>query len=255
VDLGGGAYYLNYGYKPGSTDATELAEDVKSGRSFGASAGHKALDASDAYYLTELGNYLGKTKDPSSFYEALFNVLTESNGSDIEKLPADGQAVATDFVAIYTAELDRSLMSNLQQHPWENDLAEVTLLSAYGNAAGLVMKSGKLVKGTPKDYFAVGKAGSGIGETRADRQKLQRLVSQAEAKLNPGLVANLEKIIGKPADGDLIHGIMQYLNNLHDQSSVAQQSADLTKVAVQFLQQLHDDAAKITPIITKENQS
>jgi len=104
-------YCYHVGYKPGSSDPQQLAEDVKSGRSFGASPGHNALDPSDKDFLLELGEFLDpkQTADPSAFYLAIFSALTKCDTSKWSALTSLGQALATDFVAIYTAELDRNL--------------------------------------------------------------------------------------------------------------------------------------------------
>ena len=83
-------FYYNFGYKPGSQDKVELAKDVKSGRSFGASPGHRALDASDVYYLSELDAFLIKNKDPSAFYESLLRILAQDDPSGYSKLNLDG---------------------------------------------------------------------------------------------------------------------------------------------------------------------
>ena len=154
-------YYYNYGYKSGEND-----DDVKSGRSFGASPGHKANDASDVFYLTELGQYLDETSNPKSFYTTLLEVLTQCKTSGFagRKLSGLGKAVATDFVAIYTAESDRHIMVDLdpKNHPWKM-IAEVTFLAAYGTEAGKVMRNAKLEDGEPKAYWAKSKVSNRSG--------------------------------------------------------------------------------------------
>src|SRR5258705_13205455 len=108
------------------------------------------------------------TPEAGPFYPAILKVLTDCNSSDFAALPSNAQVTATDFVTIYTAELERHVMVNLvpNQHPWEIDLAEVTFLASYGSPSGMVMKNGTLVPGTAVAYFAGGTTGSGIGVTR-----------------------------------------------------------------------------------------
>jgi hypothetical protein len=245
-------YIYNYGYKSGTS-----FKDVMSGRSFGASPGHKANDASDTFYLGELGKLLANDADTASFYQTLFEILTRSHVAGLAKLPALGQTVATDFLAIYTAESDRHIMSHLGGHAWENDLAEVTMVSAWGTAVGKVMTDGHIVDGVPKDYWAMSATTtrSGIGETRADRRALQRLITSYERTAHPELVANIEAITG--ASTDVFRGVMEYLNDprfLADHDALkAIRGADLTAATVAFLHQIHADAADMltTPAFSK----
>ena len=115
-------------------------------------SGRALLDPSDRDYLTEMAAFLkpATTPDAGPYYTEILKVLTSCNASDYATLPASGQVVATDFLAIYTAELDRHVMVNLvpATHPWEIDLGEVTFLTSYGAASGMVMKGGALVPGT-----------------------------------------------------------------------------------------------------------
>jgi hypothetical protein len=249
VRIDGENSYYNFGYKAGSTDPTELAKDVKSGRSFGASAGHEALDASDVYYLKELDSFLTQTQDPSDFYQSLLDVLVSCDSSSYNVLAENAQTVSTDFFAIYTAELDRNLMTGLKQHPWENDLAEVTLLSAYGNRSGMIEKSGQFVEGSATEYFGVGQTGSGIGETRKDRMALQLSVSNAERKLNPALLSEIDQLIGTKSNQDVIHGFMVYLNNPDNQASLHANADRLVKAMSSFLSDIHNNDGSITQSI------
>ncbi|WP_394845510.1 hypothetical protein LZC95_51820 [Pendulispora brunnea] len=243
-------YYYNIGYKRGSSDPAELAKDVKSGRSFGAGPMHRALDASDTFYLTEMGNYLEEAENPSGFYRALLQILVRCDGSGYATLSDEGQTVATDFLAIYTAELDRHLMSALDQHPWENDLAEVTMLSAYGTKSGMVRVNGQLTRGKPARYFGIGHSGSGIGITRRDRMALQKAVTHAERELHPEVVEKLEAILGN-RDGDVIHGVMLYLNDRNTQRDVHRNRDALVEAVMTFLTRIRDDASAITGMIAE----
>jgi hypothetical protein len=253
VILDSANYFYNVGYqKP----------NVKTGRSYAASSGRALLDPSDKVYLTEMAAYLqpATTPDASPFYTAILKVLTSCNTSDYADLPAAGQVTATDFMAIYTAELDRHVMVNLDpaQHPWEMDLAEVTFLTSYGAPSGMVMKGGALVAGTAVAYYAVGTAGSGIGETRKDFVKLATRITSYESAAghHPELVnaiVNLtpitdQKILSQ-VKGDVFRRFLVYLNRPEFQSSVQSHSSDLVNAMVALLKQINADNAQITAYI------
>jgi hypothetical protein len=243
-------YFYNLGYqKP----------DVKSGRSYAVASGRALLDPSDRDYLTEMAAYLNPvtTPDAGPFYTAILKVLTSCNTSDYATLPVAAQVTATDFLAIYTAELDRHVMVNLvpSTHPWEIDLAEVTFLTSYGAPSGMVMKSGSLVPGTAVAYFAVGTSGSGIGETRKDFVKLATQITtfESDAQHHPELVnaiVNLtpisdQKILSQ-IKGDVIRRYLVYLNRSEFQSNVQSHSSDLVNAMVAFLKQINADNSQIT---------
>jgi hypothetical protein len=225
--------------------------DVKSGRSFGASPGHNSLDPSDKKYLEELGSYLdpNQTADPSNFYQTIFQALTQCNSSGWGGLPPSGQAVATDFAAIYTAELDRNLMTGLTADSWEDDLAELTMIAAYITQSGMVFKNGQLSPGQLTDYL--GPTGS-IGETSPDRHILQSKVCQVEEEsLHPEDYQNLANLIGgAPSNWDLIHQVMWFLNLPAQQANVVANASPLTNAAVQFLSDIRGDANQITTLLS-----
>jgi len=246
-------YFYNLGYqKP----------IVKSGRSYGAAPGRSLLDPSDKNYLSELTDYLkpATTPDASPFYTAILKVLTDCNSSDFATLPPIAQVTATDFVTIYTAELERHVMVNLvpNLHPWEIDLAEVTFLASYGSASGMVMKNGALVPGTAVAYFGVGATGSGIGETRKDFVKLARQITTFESNPHhhPELIkaiVNLtpiqdQKILSQ-VKGDIFRRFLVYLNRPELQSSIQGHSGDFVNAMVAFLKQINADNGQITQYI------
>jgi hypothetical protein len=246
-------YFYNLGYqKP----------VVKSGRSFGVAPSRALLDSSDKDYLTELAQYLkpDTTPDAGPFYTTILKVLTNCNASDFANLPTSAQVVGTDFVTIYTAELNRHVMVHLvpNQHPWEIDLAEVTFLSSYGAASGMVMQKGALVPGTAVAYYAVGTSGSGIGETRADFVKLATLITRFEndPQHHPELVNAILKLtpiqdkkILAAAGGDVIRRFLVYLNRPEFQSDIQNHSSDFANAMVAFLKQINADNAQITKYI------
>ena len=93
---------------------------------------------------------------------------------------------------------------------------------------------------------------SGIGKTRKDRRLLQRLISDYERKNNPALTRSIEKIIGgQGPHGDLLQGVMEYLNNYKTQDSVKRNAEALTESLVEFLLEIRKDADGITAEILK----
>ena len=253
VKIDSSNYFYNVGYqKP----------VVKSGRSYAVATGRALLDPSDRVYLTELAAYLkpATTPDAGPFYAAILKVLTSCNGSDYSTLSAPAQVVATDFLAIYTAELDRHVMVNLAPatHPWEIDLAEVTFLTSYGAPSGMVMKNGALVPGTAVAYYAVGTSGSGIGETRKDFVKLATRITSFESNSahHPELVNAIVTLtpiqdpkILSAVKGDVFRRFLVYLNRSEFQSAAQAHSADLVSAVGALLKQINVDNTQITAYI------
>jgi len=134
----------NYFYNVGFQDPIRF-----SGRGYRVAKGRKALDPSDAVYLSQMGAYFGPDNDdPSPFYRTMFELLANSDPRRIAGLPLDVQVLITDFMTIYTAELDRNNMAKLSpdKWAWQSDLAELTMLAAYGGASGMAVENGKLVR-------------------------------------------------------------------------------------------------------------
>ncbi|HAZ14801.1 MAG: hypothetical protein A2X86_22240 [Bdellovibrionales bacterium GWA2_49_15] len=244
-------YFYNFGYKSG-----EEADDVKSGRSYGASPLHNANDASDVMYLNELEAFLTSTKNVKSFYTTLLQVLTqtETSGFSQRGFSDKARAAATDFVTIYTAELDRHIMVDLRPsvHPWENDLAEATFVSIYSAQAGLLIQEGELKEAPLKAFWAMSTTGSGrsgIGIGRKDRRHLQTLISNYERENNPDVVEAVEALIGTQRDGDLFRGLMEYLNDKDNQKEIQANAEEITQTFVAFLMQVQQDVDQITEAI------
>lgn len=203
-------YIFNVGYLNGSNPS----DDVKSGRSYGVGPTGRQSDPSDLAYLKELEAYLHtEPQSAGAFIETLMRVITNCDTSGWPHLSAAGQIVATDFLAIYTAELDRHLMVGLnpKAHPWEIDLAAATFVSIFNASSGLLMRNSTLVPGSIQQWWAQGSQGSGIGETRRDRIALQQLIAREEA--NSAEVQGLQSVIGHRPDGDVIQGTLEYLNS------------------------------------------
>lgn len=106
--------------------------EQRSGRSYGVTSDRAANDASDKDYLDDLEEYSrGETEDLSDFYTALFGALLNTDGSGIAAVEADGKAVLTDFLAVYTAEQARNLMDGSITPHWDAALLEVTLIAGF----------------------------------------------------------------------------------------------------------------------------
>lgn len=125
-------YSLNVHYGSGRED-----RDEQTGRSYGVGPKKGANDASDADYLKELQSYTRRGPDElAKFYQVIFDILLNSDGSNYSQVNAEGQGVLSDFFAIYTAEQDRNLMrlGKTIDHIvpyWDAALLEVTLLAAF----------------------------------------------------------------------------------------------------------------------------
>jgi hypothetical protein len=237
-------YFYNFGYRDGS-----LADDVKSGRSYGAGPLHAANDASDIFYLNELEDALKTDEGVEDFYRSFLKILTSTDVSGYETLSPKFQTVETDLLAIYTAELDRHLMVNLDpaKHPWENDLAEATFVSIFNAEIGKMYKDGQFVIAPLKDHWSKSDVSnrSGIGITRKDRRSLQKIVSTYLREHASKTVVALEKIIGTRKDGDLFRGLMEFLNNNDNQSAVTMNAQKIEDLTVKLLMQMKTEAAEI----------
>ncbi len=208
------SYNVNYG-------TGENQNDERSGRSFGESFDRMANDASDAHYLETLEEYVrGDRRNVREFYRTVLATLFNSDISNLGRISRNGQGVATDFFAVYIAEQDRHLMSDLARHPWDEALLEVTLLSAFhsGQSRVMIMHEGELKDSVPEqqsgcatesprmkpasmvDYWQFSNSSdpehcnrSGINITRRDFRALGAKVTAWQRAANPELVARMEK--------------------------------------------------------------
>ena len=108
------------------------------------------------------------------------------------------------------------------------------------------MKDGSLQDGDAKEWWAMSSVSnrSGIGITRQDRRKLQRMITSFERENNPELVEAIEVIIGDSKD--VYRGVMEYLNDFDTQNGVRENADELTEAVVNFLLQTRKDADAIT---------
>ena len=119
------AYNIHYG-------AGNKEKDKQTGRSFGASRIFNATDASYSHYLRTLESYVRSSQDNVPFFtKTIMETLTNSNPRGYEQVNDHGDAVLTDFFAIWTAEQTRNIMDNHVSLHWDAALLQVTLLSAF----------------------------------------------------------------------------------------------------------------------------
>ncbi len=102
------------------------------GRSYGVGPKHTVNDPSDSEYLESLYVYLTENQNNhSEFYSTLLSVLLDSDSEGYEAITPPGQAVLSDFLLVYVAELYRNLIQEHIEPYWEAALLEVTFLGAF----------------------------------------------------------------------------------------------------------------------------
>jgi hypothetical protein len=231
---------------------------LSSGRSYGVTAARKLLGPSDADYLKEMGDYLtsANTAEITKFYTVMFNILTATDSSGVSGLSKAGRTVITDFLAIYTAESMRHNFVNLNVtlDAWEVDIAQVTLLSAYITASGMVMVGGKLVPGETTAYYD----GHSIGTHEADFTKLSKLITSYESAAghHKAMVTAIDHLtpvtpaaISNAVKGDVFRRALIYLNRTEFASAAQSNAAAVTSALVQLLNQIRTDQSAITAYV------
>lgn len=261
------SYNVNYG-------TGENKNDERTGRSFGESHDRLALDASDKHYLSILEDYV--QNDPENleqFYTTLLNILLNSDTTGFNKITRAGQAVATDFLAVYIAEQDRHLMSNFTKHPWDEALLEVTLIAAFhaGQEKIHVMYGGELTDVTHQqttgcatgdarekdasliDYWQFSSnpdpshcSRSGINITRKDFRALGAEITKQQRELNPELVKKIEKTLGVRNSRNLFADLSGFIINLKTAGQLDEETLELAHDFTQFLLESRDNAQDLT---------
>lgn len=254
VKLDANNYNYHVLYKTGKKDPHQ---EVMSGRSFSASPGRLAADATDPEYLRDLEAYIKGTPDLKPFVSTMILSLANSDMSTLRNLSDAGQAVLGDFFTVYTAEAVRHLMVNLQDgvHPWEIDLAAVTFVSPISVRMGKIVTDGQLKQDSIGGWFAPspnnkpdGPQRSGIGITRKDRKKLQAAIHKYEMGTPDGkkIIADIQAIIGNNGNqNDVIQGVFEYLSSTYTPASMGANAQKLATLMAQFNQMITDDAAQI----------
>ncbi len=267
------AYNVNYG-------SGQIDKDEMTGRSFGEAPGRRALDASDKHYLQILEKYVRTDgQNIEIFYRSILSILTNNDVSEYSKISAAGQAVATDFLAVYTAEQDRHLMSNLKKHAWDEALLEVTLLSAFhaGQNQLMLMYNGELTDTTYKqttgcntdskiskkasliDYWQFSKSTdptscsrSGINVTRRDFRNLGAAITSFQRRKNPALVAKVERHFkSSKYKSNLFAQLSNFLISTNAARSLTSENLSLAEDFTAFLMQAKSDANLTTQYITE----
>lgn len=128
----GGGVAIKYADKNYAFNIHYDVTEQKSGRSFGTGPLRGANDASDKQYLDDLEHYVrGSQSDLNHFYRVLFNTVLNTDPSKYQSMNKEGQALLTDFMAVYTAEQARNLMDGKVEPHWDAALLEVTLLASF----------------------------------------------------------------------------------------------------------------------------
>src|SRR5262249_28768459 len=115
------------------------------GRSYGWTRGEVG-DWSDETYLDRLAAALkvDDADEVAKFYTLLIQILgackADYKESSIETLSNPTQRVATNFLAIYTAEEYRAMVPVQPRHGWDDALFQVTMLGAFHSAQPTLTK-------------------------------------------------------------------------------------------------------------------
>lgn len=254
VKLDANNYNYHVLYKTGKRDPHQ---EVMSGRSFAASPGRKAADATDPEYLRDLEAYLKSNSDVRPFIQTMILALANSDMSSLHYLSDDGQAILGDFFTVYTAEAVRHLMVNLEDgvHPWEIDLAAVTFISPISVRMGKIVTNGMLKQDSIGGWFAPspnnqpgGPQRSGIGITRRDRIKLQAAIHRYEMGTADGkkIISDIQSIIGVNGNpNDVIQGVFEFLSAKTTPATMGANAQKLATLMAQFNQMITEDAAQI----------
>lgn len=247
-------YFYNFGY---------FAPEVRSGRSYGATSLHNANDASHLMYLRQLENFLTYENDYKLFFTGLMKFLVDTDISiyDNPGFNKYAEAVFTDYITVYTAELRRHLMRDLKpwSAPWGNDMTEATFLSFFNVKSGLMNLDEGLVESSIKEHWALSKSGSGrsgFGINRKPRRKLQAAISNFFRnhldEKKQAVAKRIDSLIGSKRDGDIYRGVMEYFNNkknLTDSIRVESIESEIVEAFVDFLMAVNENIDEIVETI------
>ncbi len=251
VEINKDNFFVNVGYQMDGVEKNE-----KSGRSSSRSPEYGYNDASDTYLLKAVDQLLSSTKNQSGhFFGAMMDLLLKSDPEKYNLLTANEQAVLTDFLAVYSAEFRRSLMSDLQSHRWMDDLMETYMISAYGSAAEKVIGEQGFVDGHADTYFAVGANGSGIGVMRKHRYVMQVIVTEAIKKLKPELIEHIDDLMDQAnwnhRANDIFHDFALFLNAPENQNQIKEHNGKISQAMTSILDFMGTHHKSITAYIEK----
>ncbi len=244
------------------------------GRSYGWTSGQVG-DWSDQMYLQHLAQVEAEndTQDLNSFYQTIVRLLSSCNPQGIDDLAPATQRVATNFLAIYTAEEYRAMVPAGIKN-WDDALLQVTMLGAFhggqvkftmfyeGNfttqtqkqAAGVYTPTGPGPTGNTAsnkpasldDYWQFSKdpssQRSGINETRRDFENMGRAITKYKAGLSSPALAQVQGIVGN--SDNVIQTTSQFFSN--GQFKDLSKADDLAKAVAAFLLEVRSNAEKIT---------
>jgi hypothetical protein len=252
------------------------------GRSYGWTRGEVG-DWSDATYLDHLAQAVkvDDVEEVAKFYMLLIRMLgacsAEDEESSIETLANPTQRVATNFLAIYTAEEYRAMVPEQPHHGWDDALVQVTLLGAFHSGQSTLTKyylgafSNKskkqgpgVYKGPEADRAATKDAElndywqfsanpqsnqSGINETRGDFVQMGVKITKYAKANGTEPLADIEAVVGE--SDNVIQAVSQYFSN--GRSNDISKIGTLANDVANFLTNIRQDADKITAWIQQGN--
>lgn len=121
-------------------------------------------------------------------------------------------------------------------------------MSAYTNSSGFVMHNGVLQNGNNSNYYAVGKHGSGIGDTRKDFTKLSYGITQY-IKLHYCSVIDSLSFVTVVGDFDILRQIASYCSIDKYSDGVQEHSKIIADSTIELLKIIQKDNKKITDYI------
>ncbi len=248
---------------------------AQGGRSYGWTKGQVG-DWSDVTYLNNLAQIISlDDAELATFYQTIIEMLGNCNTSKLANLSDDmAMRVATNFLAIYTAEQYRAIMGTKN---WDDAILQVTLLGAFHGGQTTLTKfyrnqfsekapdqdqcvyfngeKSPLRFARMNDYWQLGrtatlvvdqktgkkrcKGRSGINITRTDFLALGRAITAAKADSRS--LAAVQAIVGKSPN--VFAAISQYFVAGKADAAKTEQ---LAKAASKFLLEVRRDADKIT---------
>src|SRR5262249_2295202 len=258
-------------------------KSAQGGRSYGWTSGQVG-DWSDKMYLDNLARLIVEKdkNDLKNFYQTIIQLLGACDAHELAPLTNNynpvtntgvpTQRVATNFLAIYTAEEYRAIQGTKN---WDDAILEVTLLGAFhggqttftkfyrgnfttrsnvqetGNYYGLPSKdrNGKVIPtvakiATMNDYWQISKTStrSGIHLTAGDYSKMGSVITKYEStKAHNKTLSLIQSIVG---DGpNVIQSISRYFT---DGRADPSKTNALAAAVAEFLDQVNTDADVIT---------
>jgi len=258
-------------------------KSAQGGRSYGWTSGQVG-DWSDKMYLDNLARVIVEKdkNDLKNFYQTIIQLLGACDAHELAVLTNNynpetntgvpTQRVATNFLAIYTAEEYRAIQGTKN---WDDAILEVTLLGAFhggqttftkfyrgkfttrsnvqetGNYYGLPSKdiNGKVIPTVAKDaimddYWQISKTStrSGIHLTAGDYGKMGTAITKYEStQAHNKTLSLIQSIVG--SGPNVIHSISTYFTEGKADPS---KTNTLAVAVAEFLDQVNTDADVIT---------